>query len=141
MSERFLDIDMLPQGNRVCSDHRVGMVRSGHDDSVDVLAHLVQHHPPVFETPGGRIVVERLHCIAPVHVAQGDDVLRRHILQVPAAYTADSHSRDVQPVTGSHMPQCLSKYMAWHDGKSSRSCRCSETRLDKVPSGILFHIG
>ena len=50
MRQGFLDIDMLAQSHGVGGDDGMGVVRCGHNDGVDVLAHLVEHHPPVLET-------------------------------------------------------------------------------------------
>ena len=94
--QRFLAVDMLTAFDGCHGGHRVAVVRRRDDHSVDVRILLVQHFPEVFVLPGVRVASKRSRCVAPVHVAQGDNVLALECLQVPGPLTSHADARDVQ---------------------------------------------
>ena len=103
MCKGFLYIDVLAQRHGMGSHTGMGVVGRGHQYGIDGLAYLVKHHTPVLEAAGIGIVVKRLSGIFPVHIAQGHNVLRAHLLQIAAAHSAHAHSGNVEFVTWRHM--------------------------------------
>ena len=134
MGERFLDIGMLAEGHGVGRHDSVGVVRCGHEHGVDVLAHLVEHDSPVLEALCGGVVIEGFHRICPVHVAEGDYVLRGHILEIPAADSSDADSRYVKLVARSDMTEGLAENVTRNNRKCGCSGGCRHTGLDELPS-------
>ena len=134
MGERFLDIDMLAEGHGVGRHDSVGVVGSRDKHGVDVLAHLVEHDSPVLEALCGGVVIEGFHRICPVHVAEGDYVLRGHILEIPAADSSDADSRDVQLVARGDMAEGLTENVTRNNRKCGCSGGCRHTGLDELPS-------
>ena len=122
-------------------DHGVRVVRRGHQHRIDVLAHLVEQDAPVLEALRGRVVAERLLGVGPVHVAEGDDVLRRHVGQVAPADAADADAGDVQLVAGGDVPQSLAEDVARDDGEGHRAGAQRRAGLDEFSSCVIFHMG
>ena len=49
MSQRLFNIDMLPAPHGLNSLHEVYMIRRDDTDGIDVVTHLIKHHPKVRE--------------------------------------------------------------------------------------------
>ena len=115
----------------------MGMVGRGHQYGIDGLAHLVEHHSPVLEPAGIGIVVKRLSGIFPVHIAQGHNVLRAHLLQIATSHSAHAHSGNVQFVTWRHMTVAATQHHIghYHKGGSTHSAL-----LDEISTCDLSHV-
>ena len=93
--QRLLAVDVLAPLDGRHGDDRVRVVGRADDDRVDALLP-VEHLAEVLVLGGLGVLLERVGRVAPVHVAQGHDVLAGDLLDVPAALAADAHAGDVQ---------------------------------------------
>ncbi len=97
MRQGLLAIDVLAGLHRRHGDHRMGVVGRAHQHRVDPVAHLIQHLPVVLVSPRLREALEGPGGTAFVHVAEGDDVLVRHVGEIMSALAADAHRSEVDP--------------------------------------------
>jgi hypothetical protein len=59
--------------------------------------------------------------VAPVHVAQRDDVLARQVDQIRPSHAPDANTGDVEPVAGCQLA-AAGQDVARHDGEAGRGC-------------------
>ena len=76
------------------------MIGGADDDRVDLAVHLIKHLAEIFELLGLGESFEGLCRVAVVNVAQGDDVLVGHAIDVGGAATTDADCSDVQLLVG-----------------------------------------
>ncbi len=81
----------------------VGMVGGGYQDTVDFLAHFVEHLAPVFITFGVGIVFKCFVGIFPVNITKCNDVFGVHVMQIAASHSADTDAGNVHLIAGSYM--------------------------------------
>ena len=117
---------MLFAADHLHADDRMGMVRGGHNDRID-LALPVEHFPVILIALGIRILLEGLGGIAPVHIAEGDNIFLFAAGKVGFPHAAHAHGGQVELVARRGISRSAED-MAGHDGKSrcGRSRRSSE---------------
>ena len=123
--QRLFAIDVLAVLHRGNCDDGVVMVGRADDDGVDPLGDLVEHCAEVAKLLRLRVVGKHPRGVAPVHVAQGDDVVAGHAADVAPAHSADADAGDVQLLAGRRLP-ALRHGMSRHDGDRRGSARGSE---------------
>ena len=136
MGQRFLTIYMLAQGDGSGCDNGVSMVGSGYHHGVDALAYLVEHLAPVLVALGVGKVVEGLHGIAPVYIAEGYDILRLEVFHVAAPHSAHADAGDVELVARGRESVSLAQHIRRHDG-DGRSAQ--QALPDKLSSRNAIH--
>ncbi len=96
VGQRLLAVDVL--AHLQCHDRREGvdMVRSGDDDGVNRVTHLVKHLAEVLVLLRLRETPEGSPCPSRIDIAQGDDVLLLELPDVAPSLTADADARDVE---------------------------------------------
>ncbi|MPM47938.1 hypothetical protein SDC9_94659 [bioreactor metagenome] len=121
VGQRFLYIGMFSQGNGMCRYPGMGMVGGCHHDGIDGFIHLVEHHPPVLELPGFRVVVECFGGIFPVNIAEGHDVFCFHVRQVATPHSSHADTGNVEFVTWGGISPGFPQYRVGDNGKSCGS--------------------
>ena len=107
MREGLLDIDVLAGGHGLGGDDRMGVVGRGDHHGVGLFEQLVVHAAVVVVFLGCGVALEYVVGIFPVHVAQADDVLALHRLQVGGTAAADADAQNVEFVARGGVPEFL----------------------------------
>ena len=100
MNERFLAIYVLAGCNRLCSNDSVSVVSSSHHYGVSLVEEFVVHLAVVAVSLRIRITVEDVGGIFGIHVAESDDFLGLHRLEVCCTSSSDSHTENLEFLLG-----------------------------------------
>ena len=75
---------------------KVMMIGRADNHRINLRFHLLQHHPVVFKLSGFRKSIEHARSAILIDIAQGDDVLGRHSLNIARRLSSSSDRCDVQ---------------------------------------------
>jgi len=110
VAHRLLDVDVLAEPDRAHHGGRVVVVGRGHEDGVELLAHLVVHLPEVGVGPGlvalplGLLHRPRHRLV--VHVHEGHDLpALEGLVEVRHAAAAHADAGDPEPLAGASCPR------------------------------------
>ncbi len=96
MRQRLFAVTVFAGFHRRDRDRRVRMIGRGDNDSVDFLAHFVEHHAEISKPPGLRKPGAKHRRSIIVDVAQSNDVLALHQLEIGFPLIAKSNAGDIQ---------------------------------------------
>jgi hypothetical protein len=114
MCQWLLAIHMLSQLHRRNRQHRMRMIRRGHDYRIDALAHLVQHPSVIDEHLRLLIFLSKIRRARRIHIAQRHNIFRgRQRIDILASRPPQANARHVQFFTGRKLPH--PQHMARHD--------------------------
>ena len=92
--KRFFRVNMLAPADGAHDLHRVGVIRSGDQYCVDLIAHLIVHFPEIPIALGLGEFLERVGGTPVVHVTKRNDLLTGHGTQIGATPASDTDCRD-----------------------------------------------
>ena len=129
--QRLFAIDVLSGCDGLGCDDGVSVVGGGDHHCVSLVKHLVEHHAVVVVALCLRVPVEYVRGVLPVDIAESDDVLRFHLLQVSGTTSSDTYTEDVELVVGCHLlflvlfpgRRFAGDDDVWSDCKSCSYCR------------------
>ena len=75
MGQRFLAIHMFAAPHRFHGDDCVVVVRCANNHGIDLVPHLIKHHPVILEPLRVGVPTERLGGVVVVHIAERHDIL------------------------------------------------------------------
>ena len=119
VGHRFFDINVLPRPQRGQRDGGMHVVGRGDHHGIDVLP-LFEQDAIVLEPLGIRERPGRVRRLAPVHVAECDDILALEVVEHAAALPTHADPGDVELLA--RWRQALAKDVARDDLKT-RGCR------------------